>query len=80
MRVYIMQFDGPEALNRAFGLLLDAEVVEGSQVGPEPLQIRFLAKRADAESLIQRIYLQGGLTWCSGHAARIAASGPAEVG
>ena len=80
MRVYLMRFDSREALNRAFGLLMDADVVEGSQVGPEPRQIRFLAKQADAEPLVERIYLQGGLTWCSAHPARPAARDPAEIG
>ena len=46
---------------------MDADAVESSVVGPEALELRFTVKGPDAESLVQRIYLQGGLTWCSAH-------------
>ena len=67
MRVYIMRFDTEPATNRAFGLLLDHGAVESSLVGPDPRLIRFMAKPSDADPLIYRIYLQGGLAWCSSH-------------
>ena len=70
MRIYLMRFDSRQALNRAFGLLMDADAVESSVAGPEALELRFTVKRSDAESLILGIYLQGGLTWCSAHQAQ----------
>ena len=79
MRVYVMRFDTKMAVNRAFGLLMDADAVGSAQVGPEPNQIRFMAKRSDAESLIRRIYLQRGLCWCSSHLGRSVASDSREL-
>ena len=78
MRVYFMRFDSDQAANRAFGLLMDAASVESSLVGPGPREIRILAKQSDAELLIQRIYLQGGLSWCSAHTPRSTAARPAS--
>ena len=70
MRVYLMRFDSQDGLNHAFGLLMDAAAVESSLVGPSPLELRFMARRPDAESLIQRIYGRGGLTWCTSYDAQ----------
>ena len=80
MRVYLMRFDSDEALNRAFGLVMDAGKVQSSLVGPEPRQLRFMAQRPDAEPLVQRIYLEGGLTWCTAHRADAGVPSPAQSG
>jgi len=79
MRVYLMRFDSRDAVNHAFGLLLDASAVESSLVGPPPLQLCFMAKWSDAESLIERIYQRGGLTWCTSHEVKVPAKVPAQL-
>ena len=80
MRIYLLRFDSSEATNRAFGLLMDAGAGESALVGPEAGRVRFIAKPCDAEPLLQRIYLQRGLRWCTSHPAlsSIPASIPAE--
>lgn len=75
MRVYLMRFDSDEALNRAFGCLMDSDAVASSLVGPEPRQLRFMAKEPDAAPLVHQIYLQGGLIWCTAHAAEAGRAG-----
>jgi hypothetical protein len=78
IRVYLLRFDGGEAVNRAFGVLMDAGAVESALVGPRRDQIRFIARPSDAEPLIRRIYLQRSLRWCSSHQAL--SSLPDELG
>ena len=36
----------------------------------DSLRMRILAPRDEAQDLVARIYLDGGLRWCSGHELR----------
>jgi hypothetical protein len=44
------------------------EEVASCLIEPERCRIRFTAPAVRAEPLVERFYLEGGLTWCSGHA------------
>jgi hypothetical protein len=41
--------------------------IDGCLVEPELGRLRFLATRRLADRLVARIYLEGGLTWCTRH-------------
>ena len=66
-RVYVLQFDSPGSVSRAFEHLMASSRIDGCLVEPERGRLRFLAPRRLADRLVERIYLEGGLTWCSRH-------------
>ena len=68
MRVYVLLFESPSALTRAFDLVLERDDLMSCAVEPESSRLRFLAPRKVGDELVQRIYQDGGLTWCSRHA------------
>ena len=67
MRVYVLHLDGPTSLSRAFDLVLESPDAASCMIEPELERIRFLAPKAPADALVERIYLDGGLLWCSRH-------------
>ena len=46
---------------------MDARDVASCLVEPDLGRIRFLAPRKAADALVERIYFDGGLVWCSQH-------------
>ena len=70
MRVYILRLDGKPNLQRAFGVISNAPDVATCTVEAQLRQVRFLAPPGKADALVQRIYLDGGLLWCSRHDVR----------
>ena len=67
MRVYVMHFRSTAAFTSAFDSVMDARDVASCLVEPEYGRIRFLAPRKAADALVERIYGEGGLVWCSQH-------------
>jgi len=67
MRVYVLHFRSAAAFTRAFDSVMDARDVASCLVEPEPGRIRFLAPRKAADALVEFIYGDGGLVWCSQH-------------
>ena len=67
MRVYVMEFVSPGAFSRAFDVVLEADAVASCSAEPEGRRIRIVAGSHDADTLAQRLYLDGGMTWCSRH-------------
>ena len=67
MRVYVMHFRSSAAFTSAFDSVMDARDVASCLVEPDFGRIRFLAPRKAADALVQRIYVEGGLVWCSQH-------------
>ena len=65
MQVHTLYFTDASELTRSFSCLAASESVEDCLVEPDRLRIRFLAPAASAEKLVERIYLDGGLKWCS---------------
>ena len=62
MRSYVMRFMSSEALSQALEMLMDSDCVASCMAEPEAHRVWFLARSDGAEALVQRIYLDGGLT------------------
>lgn len=75
--VHTLHFADTERLQRSFEEVMSWESVEDCLVEPERLRLRFLAPARLADPLVERLYLQGGLTWCSRHVLRAASGEPA---
>jgi hypothetical protein len=67
MRVYILRFGSEARLQGAFDRVLGSEHVASCMVESAEARIRFLAPVAVADALVEDIYLEGGLVWCSRH-------------
>ena len=70
MRVYVLRFDDLGGLTRAFDLVLEASHVDSCMIEPEGQRLRFLCPPAQADALVERIYQDGRLAWCSRHDLR----------
>jgi hypothetical protein len=80
MRVYVLHFENLGRLTRAFDRVLEDGEVESSMIEPEHLRLRFVGPGALTDRLVEKIYQDGGLTWCGRHdlvsdEAKAAASG-----
>ena len=67
MRVYILRFGSDARLQGAFDRVLGSPHVASCMVESAEARIRFLAPAAAADALVEDIYLDGGLIWCSRH-------------
>ena len=67
MRIYDLRFRDPASVARAFERLMASSQVDTCEVEPERVRLRFLAPAVAAVGLLERIYLDGDLTWCSSH-------------
>ena len=65
MKLFILHFDTHGDLTRAFDKILESVDVISCVIESEDRGIRFHAPEAPAEKLIERIYMDGGLTWCA---------------
>lgn len=79
MRVYVLRLADRSRLDRAFARVLDARGVASCSVEPELRRLRFLAPRRSAERLVEAIYLEGGLEWCSRYEVEEPAGDPRGV-
>ena len=68
LRVYVLRFSDVNLLTRAFDRIVDAPEVASCTLELPLLQVRLLAPPAVAERIVERLYLEGGLAWCSRHA------------
>jgi len=68
LQVHVLRFSDTQAMRRAFGDLNDNPDVESCVVEPEVCQIRIMAEPKVSDAVIQRLYEDGGLVWCSRHA------------
>ena len=67
MRVYVLRLEGEKSIERAFDVISNARNVSSCIFEPELSRVRFVAPRNEADALAERIYLDGGLIWCSRH-------------
>ncbi len=67
MKVFELRFTDTTAMQTAFQRTQDRSVIDSCTLDPEELRMRFVAPDDDADELAHRIYLDGGLRWCSGH-------------
>ena len=78
MRIYVLHFRSAAAFTRAFDSVMDARDVASCLVEPEHSRIRFLAPRKAADALVEYIYGDGGLVWCSQHDLTLSSADAAE--
>jgi len=67
MRVYLLRLEGARNLAWAFEVISNAREVASCTFEPRLHQVRFVAPHCEADALAERIYLDGGLLWCSRH-------------
>ena len=82
MRLYLVYFSSRGLLERAFARLIDADSVASCSVELKRGRLRFLAPPRGACQLVERFYLEGGMTWCTVHDVvpeEVAAIGVAAV-
>ena len=65
--VYELRFAERSALSRAFDRVDGDPEIASCSFEVVPRRIRMLARRAVAEPIVERLYLEGGLAWCSRH-------------
>ena len=70
MRVYVLRLEGEKSIERAFDVISNARNVSSCICEPKLRQVRFVASPHEADALAERIYLDGGLIWCSRHDAK----------
>ncbi len=76
MRVYVLELRGAPALTRAFDRVMESRHVASCLIEPESGRIRFVAPAKAADALVEQIYLEGGLGWCSRHDVNLAGDAP----
>jgi hypothetical protein len=76
MRVYVLMLRGAPALTRAFDRVMESRHVASCLIEPESGRIRFLAPPKAADELVEQIYEDGGLTWCSQHDVNLPGDAP----
>ncbi len=67
MRAYVLRLERARNLQWAFNVITEADYVASSTFEAQPCQVRFVAPLHQADALVERIYLDGGLVWCSRH-------------
>ena len=67
MRVYVLRLEKARNLQWAFSVIAEAGYVTSSTFETQLCEVRFIAPRRQADALVERIYLDGGLVWCSRH-------------
>ena len=67
MRVYVLRVEGRALLARAFDHLMDHPEVASCAIEPEESRVRFVAETKAGDALVERIYQEGGLSWCTRH-------------
>ena len=72
MRVYFLRLEKARNLQWAFNVIAEAAYVASSAFEAELCEVRFVAPRRQADALVERIYLDGGLVWCSRHDFKLA--------
>jgi hypothetical protein len=62
-----LRLQGEGNIERAFDVISNARNVSSCSFEPRLRQVRFVAPPREADALAERIYLDGGLVWCSRH-------------
>lgn len=75
MRLYLVLLRRPDGTRRAFARVNDDPRVASCIVQPAQGRLRFLAPESLGDALVERIYQEGDLVWCSRHALKL----PPEV-
>ena len=70
MYLFELRFTSRTSLLEAFRRVQERSAVESCALESEKLQLRLVAPQETAVDIAERIYLDGGLSWCTGHALR----------
>jgi hypothetical protein len=70
MLIYVLHLGTRSRLEVAFERVLDHRAVASCAVEPGLGRLRFVAPRRAGDELVEAIYLEGGLAWCSRHTLR----------
>ena len=73
MRVYVLLFEDEKRLNAAMAIVMQDDYVDSCSSERDLCRLRFLAPLSRADRLVERIYADGGLVWCSRHDVRLSA-------
>ena len=65
--MYELRIEGRARLAQAFDHLMGHPEVASCSIEPGRSEIRFIAEPKAGDALVERIYQEGGLTWCSRH-------------
>jgi hypothetical protein len=65
--IYVLHLGSRSRLEGAFERVLEHGAVASCAVEPGLGRLRFLAPRRVGDELVEGIYLEGGLAWCSRH-------------
>ena len=63
----MLRLEKAKNLQWAYSVIAGAAYVTSSTFEAQLCQVRFVAPRRQADALVERIYLDGGLIWCSRH-------------
>jgi len=67
MKIFDLRFSDSATMQAAFQCAQERSSVDSCTLDPQELRMRFMAPDEDADALAHRIYLDGGLCWCTGH-------------
>ena len=67
MYVFDLEFTSMPRLLDAFGRIQNCRTVTACTLESDRLRLQFVASAEDAGAVAERIYLEGGLTWCTSH-------------
>jgi hypothetical protein len=67
MKIFDLRFTDAATMQSAFQRAQDRSAVDTCTLAPGELRMRFVARDAEADELAHKIYLDGGLKWCSGY-------------
>jgi hypothetical protein len=67
VRLYVLHLEARAGLSHAFDRVMDHPEVLGCSVESALRRLRFIAPRGAGEELVEAIYLEGSLVWCTRH-------------
>ena len=65
--LFRLHFNEAAPLESAFARVAQSERVGSCIIEPDPMQLLFVASEQVGGPLVERIYAEGGLAWCSRH-------------
>jgi len=70
VEIRVLRFADRSSLDRAFARVVECMDVVSCVIEPEESRLRFVARNDVAEPLLELIYADGGLVFCTRHPVR----------
>jgi hypothetical protein len=67
LRLYLLRMRDRADLERAFSVVSETSEISSFTLEPQLRRLRFIAPADPGARLLEKIYLQGGMVWCSTH-------------